>query len=141
LSVALDAAIPNRAEPAGKPHSRDPYRASPILKELENILSGQLWILSKFPVLPTGKSFRGANPKRPVAGGQQTPYKVIRQILIRWRLPGDGPDAIEANQAEFRTQPEIAVGRLGNPSDGAFGKAVANLPRRVRVLTDVERRI
>ncbi len=62
-------------------------------------------------------------------------------MLIRWRLPGDVPDTIEAKQAEFRAQPEITVGRLGNGVDGAFGKAVADLPRRVRVLADVQRRI
>src|SRR5262245_16796769 len=39
FSVALDAAIPNRAEAASwNPQSCDPYRAFPILKELENIL-------------------------------------------------------------------------------------------------------
>ena len=41
----------------------------------------------------------------------------------------------------FRAQPEVAVGRLGNRSDKPFGKALAGLPRRVRVLTDVERGI
>src|SRR5262245_17355699 len=67
LPPALDAAIPNRAEAAGRnPRSVDPYRAFPILKQLENILSGKFRILSEFAVLPTGKSFRGANPKRPV---------------------------------------------------------------------------
>src|SRR5262245_66270792 len=36
LSVALDAAIPNGAEPASRNHHpRDPYRAFPIQKELQ----------------------------------------------------------------------------------------------------------
>ena len=64
-----------------------------------------------------------------------------REMLTRWRLPGDASDAIEAHQAELRTQPEIPVGRLGNGEDGAFNKAVADLPRRMGVLTDVQRRI
>ncbi len=62
-------------------------------------------------------------------------------MLIRRRLPGNAPDTVETNQAEFRTQPEITVRRLGNCVDGAFGKALADRPSFVRVLTDVERGI
>lgn len=51
----------------------------------------------------------------------------------------DEPDAIEENQAEVRTKPEITVGRLRDGVDDAFEEAVADRPRRVRVLTDVER--
>src|SRR5262249_2706878 len=113
LCVALDAAIPNRAEAASRDStSCDPYRAFPILKELETVLPDKLWILSEFAVLPTGEPFRGANPKRPVARSQQAPYKVVGQMLMGWRLPGDGPDPIEAKQAKLRAQPEIAIGRL-----------------------------
>ena len=54
--------------------------------------------------------------------------EVMRETLARWRLPGDSPDAIEAHQAELRTQPEIPVGRLGNREDGAFDEAVAHFP-------------
>src|SRR5215813_9683817 len=62
-------------------------------------------------------------------------------MLIRRRLPGDGPNTVKAKQAELGSQPEITVGSLGNRADVAFSKAVANLPGRVRVLTDVERRV
>ena len=62
-------------------------------------------------------------------------------MLTLRRLPRDVPDTVEAKQAELRTQPEITVGRLGNRDDLAFGKAVAELPRRVRVLVNVQRRI
>src|SRR5437762_12112995 len=62
-------------------------------------------------------------------------------MLIRRRLPGDVPDTIEAKQPEIRTQPKIPVGRLGNGADDAFGKAVADPPRHVRVLADFNRRI
>jgi len=61
------------------------------------------------------------------------------EMLARWRLPWDEPNAIEANQAKFRAQPEITVGRLSNGRDGAFEKAVADGPRVVGVLIDVER--
>jgi hypothetical protein len=62
-------------------------------------------------------------------------------MLIRRRLPRDRSHAIEAKQAEFCTQPEITVRCLSNGEDQAFGKALTDLPRRVCVLTDVQRRI
>ena len=92
-------------------------------------------------VLPTGQPLTGPDPERAVARGEQAVNLAGGEMLIRWRLPGDSSDPIEANEGVLRSQPEIAVGRLGNRGDGAFGKALADLPRRVRVLTDVERRI
>ena len=62
-------------------------------------------------------------------------------MLVRWRLPGDGPHAIESKQAEVRAQPEKTVGRLSNGADAAFEKTLADLPRRVRVLAHIQRRI
>ena len=62
-------------------------------------------------------------------------------MLIRGRLPGNVSYSIEAEQAEGCSQPEIAVGSLGDRTDCAFAESLANLPRRVRVLADVERRI
>jgi hypothetical protein len=60
-------------------------------------------------------------------------------MLTRRGLPWDDPDAVEAKHAEFGAEPEIAVGRLSNCVDDAFGKPVADPPRSVRVLTEVER--
>jgi hypothetical protein len=71
--------------------------------------------------------------------GEQATNIVGGKMLIRRRLPGDGPNTIEAKQTELGSQPEIAVGSLRNRADFAFSKAVANLPRRVRVLTYVQR--
>src|SRR5258707_308484 len=58
-------------------------------------------------------------------------------MLARRRLPGNDPHTIEANQPEFRTQPEIAVRRLHNSCDPPGGKAFAGPPRRVPVLADI----
>ena len=55
--------------------------------------------------------------------------------------PRDSPHAIEAKEAELGTEPQIAVGRLGERQDPSLRKAVANLPRRVNVLARVECRI
>ena len=96
--------------------------------------------MSQLAVLPTCKPFRSADPKTPVARDEQASNIAAGEMLTRWRLPWDAPNAIEAKQAEFRAQPEITVGRLGNRGDRAFEKAVADRPRGVRVLIDVERR-
>jgi hypothetical protein len=139
LSEALDVAVVNSAKPssghAKRPH---PDRTVTILDQRAYNLSIKLMVLSELAALPAHQSFTGANPKGPVARGEQTPNLVGGQ-LVRRRLPGDGPDAIEAKQAEFSTQPEITVGRLRDGVDNAFGKAVADPPRGVRVLADVKR--
>src|SRR5262245_26739809 len=106
-----------------------------------NRLSIKRGILSELSALPTCKSFRGADPKSPVAGTEEAENPAGREMLTRRRLPGNGLHPIEANQTKLRTQPEVAVGRLSNGADDPFGKAFADLPRRVRVLIDVQRRI
>src|SRR5687768_10036925 len=50
-------------------------------------------------------------------------------------------DAVETKQARFCPQPQITVGGLSNRGDFAFRKTIANLPRRVSVLADVEVRV
>jgi hypothetical protein len=60
-------------------------------------------------------------------------------MLTRRRLPWNGPNAVEPQQAEFGAEPEITVRRLSDGSDGAFEKAVTDCPRGMGVLTDVER--
>src|SRR5260370_34047456 len=114
----------NRAQPpgSGKRQPAGPYRAFMILKDCcTNQLSSQRRVLSQLAVLPTCKSFGGTNPKSPVSRGEQAENTAGREMLTRWRLPGDGPDTIEAQQPEFRTQPEITVGRLDNCANGSFG--------------------
>src|SRR5262249_16808048 len=124
VTVALDAAILNRAEfPGGQRQPASPYRAFTILEEPINTLSSKLRVLSELAVLPTCKPLRCADPKSPVPRDEQAPDLAGGKRLIRWRLPGDSPYAIEAKQAELRTQPQIAVLSLGNRADGAFGKA------------------
>src|ERR1700732_3495406 len=63
------------------------------------------------------------------------------KLFTRRRLPRDSSNPIEAKKTEVRAQPEITVGRLSNCEDCAFEKTVTNLPRRVRVLTHVQRRV
>jgi len=80
-----------------------------------------------------------ANPKSSIARDEKASNKAAGETLIASRLPRDGSNAIEAKQAEIRAQPEITVGGLRNCVDSAFGKTFADLPRRVRILTDVKR--
>src|SRR6185369_17790105 len=96
-----------------------PYRAFTILEECKNNLSGKLWILTELAVFPTCESLIGADPKCPVARCQQVRNDAVGETLIRWRLPGDILDAIEADHSEFCAKPEITVRRLGNGVDGS----------------------
>src|SRR5215469_5930032 len=122
-----------KRQPAG------PYRAFPVLKERRNNLPSKFRVLNQLAVLPTCQPFPSADPKRPVARDQHPPNISGGEMLTRRRLPGDAPNAIEAKQAEFCAQPDVTVGRLSKRDDTAFGKALANPPRRVRVLADVKR--
>jgi hypothetical protein len=95
--------------------------------------------MSQLAILPTCKPSCGANPKTPIARCEQASNIAAREMLTRWRFPWDAPNAIEAKQTTFRAEPEITVGRLSKFVDGALEKAVADRPRGVRVLIDVER--
>src|SRR6266516_1895451 len=73
LSVAADAPIVNRAEPpCGNPiPAAGPYRTCTILKEGSDTLSHKFGILSQLAVLPTCQPFGGADPKSPIARGEE----------------------------------------------------------------------
>jgi hypothetical protein len=59
-------------------------------------------------------------------------------LTIGW-LPRNRANTIEAKNAEFRAQPNVPIRRLRDRADPAFGEAVADFPRRMRVLADIER--
>src|SRR5262249_52671872 len=136
LSVAPNDLVANFAELSrGNSTSTSPHRALSILEEFINLLPRQFLVWSQLAVFPTHQTFRGPNPKRPVACSDQANNPIGGKRTRR--LPGDRPHTVESNQAEFRSQPEITVFSLGDGYDGPFGKAVTNLPRRMRVLTDI----
>src|SRR5262249_16968663 len=142
VSVALDFAVPNGAQPSnGERQSACPDHAFVILEDLEDVAPGQLCVRLELAILPACQSLRGADPERAVASGEQAEDLARRETLISWQLPGESPDAVEAKQAEFRPQPEVAIGRLRHGSDDALGEAVADLPGGMRILADVQRRI
>jgi hypothetical protein len=112
-----------------------------ILEKRHDIVASERRVLVEFSVSPTCETFLGGNPKSAVAGDKQPQDIHAGESLTGWRLPRDSADAIEAIQARLGAEPQIAVGRLRNRRDRASGKAVANLPRRVCVLANVQRRI
>src|SRR6202030_2569028 len=68
VSIALDAALPNRAQLSRRTCiSAGPERPFPILEERKNISSIKLCVLGELAVLPTCQPFEGANPQRPIA--------------------------------------------------------------------------
>jgi hypothetical protein len=112
-----------------------------VLQERMDILPGQFRVVSQLTVLPTYKSFSGADPKTSISPGEHTSDIDAGEVLARGWLPGDTPNAVESEQAEFGAEPEITVGCLSNRVDDGFEKAVADGPGIVRVLTNVQRRI
>src|SRR5262249_46577236 len=138
-SVAPNAALLDGAEPSGdRPHLAGPDRAVTILEESNHQLAGQVRVSGQLAVLPAGESLEAPDPERPVARDEQAGDVAGGERLVGGRLPGDAPDTIEAKQAELGAQPEVAVLCLGEGEDRALGKAVADLPRRVAVLADVQ---
>src|SRR5262249_5719587 len=59
----------------------------------------------------------------------------------RRRLPLHHSDAVEAKETVLRAEPQVSVRRLTDGGNAIADEAVANLPGRVRVLTEVRRRI
>src|SRR5262249_45316927 len=112
-----------------------------ILENLEDVVPGKLGIQLQLAITPARKPVCRSDPERPVAGSEQAPDVAGGERLAWWRLPGAIPDAVEAQQAGRRPQPEITVWRVGDGANEALREAVADLPCRVRVLADVERRI
>src|SRR5262249_39341595 len=108
FSVATNAALVNDAEPpAATLYRAHPNRAFTILEKRGNYLPGKVRILRELAALPACKPFESANPKSPVARREKLVNRVRRELLTRWRLPRDVPDAIEPKQTKFRSQPEI----------------------------------
>src|SRR5262249_56704490 len=92
-------------------------------------------------ILPADETLRRADPQRSVARSQQPRDLIGWEALTCSRRPGHVPETVEAKQAEVGPKPEIAVRRLGDRLDRSLGEAVADPPRCVHVLADVERRI
>jgi len=99
-----------------------------ILEERINSLSRNLRVLNQLAILPTGQPFVSANPKSSIARDEEFANKAAGKMRIPWRLPLDSANTIKATQAEFRAQPEIAVGRLIKSPNIASSKALADLP-------------
>src|SRR4029077_12751094 len=134
ISMAMDTAFLNCTQPSNRslyPHRADPYHAIAILKKPENIVSGKLRVLHKLALFPACEPVRGANPKCPVARGEQGKNVTGWETLVPCRLPWNIPYSVEAQQAELCAQPEIAVGRLSNADNSAFSKALTDSPRCV----------
>src|SRR5262249_4081750 len=140
VSIALDAALPNRAESSAGLHA-GPNRSFMILEKPDNALPAKLRIPGELAVSPACKSFGCSNPELSVAGYEQAPNIVAGELLTGWWHPCVGLNSIEAEQAELRPQPEITIRRLGDCVDQAFEEAVADFPRRMSVLADLQSRV
>jgi hypothetical protein len=142
VAAAIGAAALDRAQgPSRTCVPASPYRSFTIRNERLDAVSIKLRILGQLTVCPTGKTLKSPDPEGSVARGEQTSNPVVGEVGAG-RKPGHTPNAIEAQQTEFRTQPQITVARLRKGRDPLpLGEAFAEDPFGVRVLTDVETRI
>jgi hypothetical protein len=99
---------------------------------------GGLGVTAELAIVPTGEAFVRADPKAAVARGQQAADPAARQMLAIGRLPGDAAHSIEAFQAEFSAEPEVAVGRLRDRVNRTSEESLADRPSLVSILMDVE---
>src|SRR5580704_376831 len=101
--VAPDAPIPNFAKfSIGRPIRTGPYRALTIFNESTDLQSTELRVLNELAVPPACQPIKRSDPKSPVARGDQSRDDGGGEVLIRWRLPGEVPDAIEPRQPKCR---------------------------------------
>ena len=115
LSVTPNSALFNCAEaPRVIQNTANPDGAFAILKKVVDKLSRKFRVMRQSAILPARKPFVAANPKTPIASGQEASNLNAWEMLALWRLPRYAPNAIEAEQAEFGAEPEITVGRLSD---------------------------
>src|SRR5262249_43388845 len=89
--------------------SAGPYRSFVIGDECVDAVAIEFRILRQFAVHPTGNTCKRPDPERSVAGDEQRSDPRAGEMLIPWRVPGHTPHTIETQQAEFGTEPQIAI--------------------------------
>ena len=85
-----------------------------ILKNGFNYVAIQVRVVNQLTVFPTDKPSVCTNPKTSVAGAPHASDIAAGEMFPRRGLPWEGPPAVEPEQAKFRAQPKISVGRLSD---------------------------
>ncbi len=140
--MTLDLVVPNRAEfPQSFPQSisPDPDDAVAILENGHYGLPGQFREPPQCHVLPTSKSGLCTDPEACITTGEKSVDDVAGQLHTCGWLPSNESNAIKSQNAEFGSEPQIAIRRLSERSGIAFERAVAQRPCGMRVLVDVQR--
>src|SRR5262249_10938425 len=102
VSETANVACANHAKPrVGRADAAGPQGAFTILEKPEDTLIGKLRIFSEPASVPTRQAVQRADPQRPVTSGEQSDDVAGRKMLVGRRLPRNGLDAVEAEQAEF----------------------------------------
>ena len=93
-------------------------------------------MLSQLTVLPTHQSVEGADPEGSVACRQEGSNLGTGKP---WQRQWHRSNSVEAIHTRLRAQPKITVGRLRDGVDRPIQESVAEGPRDMRVLADIQR--
>jgi len=110
-----------------------------IFNERVNRAFREFWVLGELAVFPTGEPVSSTDPESAITRYQQGIDELAGKLLTGGPLPANGANPIEAIKTESRAQPEITVRGLRNGADVVLNKPVADFPRGVPILAEVER--
>ncbi len=65
----------------GSRPAASPDRSFTILKERNDILQSKFRVTRQFAILPTSEALHGANPKTPIARGEQACNKLAGELF------------------------------------------------------------
>ena len=119
----------------------DPHGAVTVLEHGRHEHFVELMEPGEAAVTPAGQAFKRADPEGAVTCAEQTVDARDGRLLASRRLPPYEPDAVEMKESGPAPEPQVAVGCLGHRENAVQREPVADRPRRVRVLADLERRI
>src|SRR5262245_5083757 len=91
-----------------------PYSALVIFKTFGNCPPTEFWILSKLCAVPTCQAARGPNPKSSITSDQQRRNVIRGQMLVRRKRQWHPANAVEADDTEFGTEPDVTIRSLGD---------------------------
>src|SRR5580658_6669739 len=97
----------------------DPNRSLVILQDRIDLKASKVRVPSESSVLPTCQALHCADPDSTVTGNPERHHKIAGKLfaILRWLLIL-GANTGDPKQPEARAQPDVAVSRLPNRTNG-----------------------